>query len=128
MQKKNKVDADLLRSIESANNIALYSDSLQDSLLYEDKKPSIVAYIVIKDIKKEVRCLKYSKTSNKTSINILATSKILTEVLQNECDKILLSYGERELLQLNLLNAETFSFKKNKKDYDNYIIKFKWKV
>lgn len=128
MQKKNKVDADLIRSIESANNITLYSDSLQDSLLHEDKKPSIVAYIVIKDIKKEVRCLKYSKTLNKTSINILVSSKILTEVLQNECDKILLSYGERELLQLNLLNAETFSFKKNKKDYDNYIIKFKWKV
>ena len=128
MQKKNKVDADLIRSIESANNITLYSDSLQDTLLHEDKKTSIVAYVVIKDIKKEVRCLKYSKTLNKISINILVSSKILTEVLQNECDKILLSYGERELLQLNLLNAETFSFKKNKKDYDNYIIKFKWKV
>ena len=127
MQKKNKVDADLLRSIESANNIALYSDSLQDSLLHEDKKTSIVAYIFIKDIKKEVRCLKYSKTLNKTSINILVSSKILTEVLQNECNKILLFCGEKELLQLNLLNAKTFSFKKNKKDYDNYIIKFKWK-
>ena len=127
MQKKSKKDLDLLRSIESANNVMLYSDSLKDTIVNENKNSSISTYITSKESKKEVRCLKYSKSSNKISINILVNDKVLTEVLQNKYSNVLLSFGEEVLFELDLLDAETFSFKKNKKDYDNYIIKFKWK-
>lgn len=127
MQKKSKKDLDLLRSIESANNVMLYSDSLKDTIVNENKNSSISTYITSKESKKEVRCLKYSKSSNKISINILVNDKVLTEVLQNKYNNILLTFGEEALFKLDLLDAETFSFKKNKKDYDNYIIKFKWK-
>jgi len=127
MQKKSKKDLDLLRSIETANSVMLYSESLKDAIVNENKSISFSAYIISKEHKKEVRCLKYSKSSNKFSINILVNDKVLTEVLQDKYDNILLTFGEETLLKLDLLDTETFSFKKNKKDYDNYIIKFRWK-
>jgi hypothetical protein len=125
MQKKNELDTDIIESLKKANNNIFYSDTLTSSFIIDEETSGFSCVLKGNIASPKVVCINYSKTLEKISIKLLVNDKVLSGILQNNYRDIEL-YVDNILIDVyKIINSYKFKFKKQE---DNYIITYKWKV